>query len=493
MRKILYSLLFSLGLCLFQSASAFDIEIIGTPNFSDASNFSSGQVLSLSQTEEDKLGKKFIKAILKQESLLKDPIVQDYIRTLGQRLVRGAHANSKRFHFFVLTDASVNAFAGPSGYVGVNTGLISAMQSEDEVAAVLAHEVAHVTQRHIAQAIDHAKQLRIPTLAGVLAAIALGAGTGNPALGSGAAMASMAGATQSMINFTRSNEEEADRVGLHILYNAGYNPMSMPELFERFQTLQRIYPNDAPVYLRTHPLNSARIAAAEEVAKNLPKRHYRKPYNFSYIQARVNVDTSDNLYETYNYYKDRVNGSKKAKNKLAARYGYSLILLRLKKLKQALTQIDYLIKREPHKTLFLMTKAAILDASNKQSAAVKVLQEAYEFDPKYFPVVLTYGKEMVAAGDNKRAVDFIAKEVRHFPKHAPLYYYLAQAQAKLGEQAQAHQAQAKFYELLGKKQLALMQLQLALKAPQKERYDHLRIQAKIDELRRKMLEEKRRQ
>jgi len=166
----------------------------------------------------------------------------------------------------------INAFAGPGGYIGVNSGLILMTEAESELASVIAHEIGHVTQRHLFRAAEAAGRLSIPTMAATLAAILLG--TQSPAMGQAAIMAIQAGSVQFQINFTRENEEEADRVGMQTLANSQFDPRSMPTFFERLQQSTRYYGQNIPEFLRTHPVTASRISDTRGRAETYPYKQY---------------------------------------------------------------------------------------------------------------------------------------------------------------------------------------------------------------------------
>ena len=180
----------------------------------------------ISPIEEKKLGDAFFRNLHSEIKINNDPEIQQYIQAIGQRLVTNSDTPGSPFHFFVVIDKSINAFAGPGGYIGINSGLLITTESESEMASVMAHEVAHVTQRHLYRAFEAASQLSLPTAAAMLAAILLG--TQNAELGLAALTAIQAGSIQLQINFTRSNEQEADRIGMQTLVRSDFNPRSMP-------------------------------------------------------------------------------------------------------------------------------------------------------------------------------------------------------------------------------------------------------------------------
>jgi predicted Zn-dependent protease len=222
---------------------------------------------SISRSQEQDLGAQIMRNIRQSSLYNTDPIVAGYVQSLGVRITAANEHSDTPFDFFVINDPRVNAFALPGGYIGINAGLILVAENEDEVAGVMAHEIAHVTQRHIARMIERSQSLSWPLLAALLGSMILA--SASPAAGGSAMAATLAGANQDMINFTRSNEEEADRIGMDMLAKADFDPNGMSSFFARMAEANKY--NDSfyvPDFLRTHPVNSDRIADAMSRAKS---------------------------------------------------------------------------------------------------------------------------------------------------------------------------------------------------------------------------------
>ena len=205
------------------SMAVAKIDEVQLPDMGD----SSGTLISPIQEKE--LGDSFFRSLHGKIKISQDIEIQEYIQSTGKQLVVNTDQPSNPYHFFVVLDNQINAFAGPGGYIGINSGLILLTDSESELASVMAHEVAHVTQRHLYRAFEAASKLSIPTAAATLAAILLA--TQSPEAGQAALMAIQAGSVQFQIDFTRDNEKEADRIGIQTLAKSNFNPRSMPSIF----------------------------------------------------------------------------------------------------------------------------------------------------------------------------------------------------------------------------------------------------------------------
>ena len=252
-----------------------------------------------STRELEELEKEFIQIINQSDSIERDALANQYINHLGKKLARLAHMPTP--YFFIVKSNEINAFAGPGGYIGINTQLILATDNESELAAVMAHEIAHVRLHHLYQRIEHEKQMRIPLLASLLASAALG--VVNPTLGSGALMASMTGFAQDNINFTRANEKEADRIGIGMLIKSGLDPRGMAGFFKKMQQNSRYYYTaNIPAILRTHPLDEERIAEAENRSQNLGEKQYTDSLNYRLFKELIRVSVTNNNKQLLDYY-----------------------------------------------------------------------------------------------------------------------------------------------------------------------------------------------
>lgn len=267
--------LFSVG------ARANDNEKIQLPDMGD----SAGAVISPRQEKE--LGEAFFRDLHAKIHINEDAEIQQYIQSIGQRLAANSDNPGKHFHFFVVVDDNINAFAGPGGYIGVNSGLILLTEAESELASVLAHEIAHVTQRHLQRAFEMAGRLSIPAAAATLAAILLGAHSAE--LGQAALVAVQAGSTQFQVDFTRDNEKEADRIGMQTLSTADFDPRSMPVFFERLQKSSRYYGQNIPEFLRTHPVSASRIADTRGRAEQYDYRQYQDSSSYLLAKAKLHL------------------------------------------------------------------------------------------------------------------------------------------------------------------------------------------------------------
>ena len=267
--------------------------------FADLPSLGDPTQKELSPYEEYLMGKNFYKAVKASVPFIEDLTVNDYVSSLGQKLVSQSAQPDKQFNFFILKINSINAFAGPDAQIGIHSGLFLAAENESQLAGVLAHEVSHVTQRHLARAMTESNASPAAIFATVLAGILLS--TQSPQAGAAVLYGGTAALMQSQINFTRHNEYEADRIGVSVLRDAGINPVGMAEFFETLLNQSDSNNEIAQMeYLRTHPLNSARVAEAKHRIIDSDKSLPNDSLNFQLSKARIIVNTTSSLQNLIN-------------------------------------------------------------------------------------------------------------------------------------------------------------------------------------------------
>ena len=426
---------------------------------------SSGTIIS--PAEEKELGEAFFRSLHAQVEINQDPEVQEYIQDIGGKLASNSDGSGLAFHFFVVTENEINAFAGPGGYIGVNSGLITLTDAESELASVMAHEIAHVTQRHLYRAAEAAGRMTVPTMAAMLAAILLG--TQSPALGQAAIMAVMGSNVQFQIDFTRENEMEADRVGMQTLQSSHFDPRSMPTFFERMQQSTRYYGRDIPEFLRTHPVTASRISDTRGRADNYPYKQYSDSLTYQLIKAKLRVvDTRDNA-EAVNYFKSRLNQGT-SEQKTVAQYGLGLAALKAQRFNEAETAFQQLTKQFPEVPQYSAALArTALEAKNYPLAESR-FQKLVEKFPENEAVRLEYIKALTRAGAYRDAKKQLA-ELSYETQKLPVYFaLLAEVHSQLKEPAESHRYMAEYYYAMGQLHEAITQIRLAQQSKTSNRY-----------------------
>lgn len=434
----------------------------------------------LSQAQEQKLAKIFMQRVRESATLVRDPLISHYIENLGKRIVaysRDSHNSS--FNFFVLNNQAINAFAGPGGNIGINSQLILVTENESQLASVIAHEVAHITQNHIARAYMRAKEQMIPSLASILAAIALG--TQDPNAGLGAATASITNSTQSMIDFTRSNEQEADRIAMQTLHEAGFSAREMPKLLRLFQRQASYQGSRSPEFLRTHPLTNSRIADTENRAIRYPKQKVLPASQYSLIKERLRVMTNLKLYQLQEEYKARL-ADPTNKSQSVIKYGSALTELALQKPNKAVRQFKQLVNKHPNEPLFQIGLSNAYLANQQSINALATLKKAIRLFHENYVLTLTYADTLLQMKQSKQASHVLLKLLRNFPNDERIISKLARSKAAENKLPEAYYYFA--LALLSQQQTeqAKQYLHRALKRKSISQYTKAMIQAKLKEI-----------
>jgi predicted Zn-dependent protease len=443
----------ALTLALFPAPQqAVEINKIELPDMGD----SSGTLIT--PAEEKEFGEAFFRSLHSQISINQDAEIQDYIQSIGQKLVANSDAPSHPFHFFVVMENDINAFAGPGGYIGVNSGLILMTEAESELASVMAHEIAHVTQRHLFRAAEAAGRLSIPTAAATLAAILLG--TQSPALGQAAIMAIQAGSVQFQIDFTRENEEEADRVGMQTLAGSQFDPRSMPTFFERLQQSTRYYGQAIPEFLRTHPVTASRISDTRGRAETYPYKQYPDSLGYQLTKAKIRVITATDTSEANKYFQSRLTQGT-TEQRTVARYGMGLIALNGQKYKEAEAIFQSLTKEYPEQPQYAAALArTALDSRNYPTALARY-QKLVEQFPDNAAIKLEYITSLLKADKTEQSRKNLFS-LDPDTQRLPIYWQLlAQVYSNLNQPAESHRYLAEYYYAMGQTKDAILQIRLA--------------------------------
>jgi predicted Zn-dependent protease len=455
----------------------------GLPDLGDISQ------VTLSPAQERKLGETIMRQARAQGGVMQDPEVNDYLNELGNRLVGAAPDGRQDFEFFAVADNSINAFALPGGFVGVNTGLILLAQNESELASVLAHEISHVTQRHMARMLATQQNSLLMTLAGLAVAI-LASRVGGSSSGdaiSAALAASQALAIQNQLNFTRENEYEADRIGFQRLVVAGYDPRAMATLMERLQRSSRFAESGAPSYLRTHPITYERIAEAQARADRFAYRQVQDSLDFHLVRALLRSYQGD-ARDAVAFFDDALR-ERKYNNEIAAQYGLVASLLRARDTKRALAELGKLEKLAPPHPMIDAIAGHVLMESGNLDAAIKRFASALSRYPNKMQLVYDYPEALLRAGRPAEAAKFVERELERFPRDGQLHRIASQAYVALNMQLKQHQHLGEYYAWQGNLRGAISQLELALRANDSNFYDASVVDTRLRALRQELSEQ----
>ena len=470
---------------------------------------SAGQIIT--PAEEARYAAMLMRELRRHDMLIEDPLVEGWLQGLGFRVAAASGEPDHGFTFFMMRDRRINAFATLGGLVGMNAGLVLTAKREDEVAGVLAHEVAHVTQRHVLRAVERQQQLQLPTMLAMLGAVAA-ASQSDSRSSDDAMQAAVVGAqawlAQQQIDYTRSNEAEADRIGLETLSRAGFDPLGIADFFGRMERMSRGNSGgwQAPEYLRTHPVTTTRVAEARDralaisrvpridtdrlprdahvmlpAALSLGDKTTRRADEFDWARERLRVLSAPSAREALAEYEAEAgrNGS------VAFRYGHALALLRAGKATAAASRLDDLLREKPD---HLWVRLAAAEASHEAGRKAEATQrfEALLADyPQHRAVGLSYADALNERGDvasGRRAQAILRPLLVERSADLLLQRRFARASELAGDVNRATEAHAEAAFLSGRAEDALKQLDGLKQRDDVDYVQRARVEARITEI-----------
>ena len=439
----------------------------------------------LSPMMERKLGEEIMLGIRNDKDYVDDDVSAEYLNEFGSRLLE-VHQEARGdanfdFYFFAVRDPTINAFALPGGFIGVHTQLVLTAQNESQLASVLAHEIGHISQRHIARMIgSQKKDMLIPIASMILAALTM---RSNPDAAAALVIGGEGVAMQRQLDFSQNAEREADRVGLQILRDGGYDPSDMVTFFERMQSSTKAYSDNYPAFLRTHPMTTERIADIQSrIRLETFKKHTDSP-EFQLYRARVRVlqaESEQDLLNSKDYFEDQASKSASLKQtNPAAEYGLAFIAFKQNNFQQAQHQLDLAQKNTAENSVFFAKlQLDILLRTQQNSAALKLAESAINAFPISRSVSYQYADALVANRQAEAAITYLRDQTQLYRKDFDLQEHLAKAYAAVGRETLQHLALAESYALQGAISPALDQLGIARRSPDATFYDHAMIDAR---------------
>jgi len=431
----------------------------------------------LSKNDEAQIGASIMRQINASGAVVKDPQVTEYVTEIGHRVAAHANNGDYKFTFFVIDDPSINAFALPGGYIGVHTGLLEATRNEDELAGVLAHEIAHVTQRHIARAVTANKRQSMMSTAimlGALIATALG-GIDGQAM-QGAIAASQGLSAQAQIDFTRSNEHEADRIGMSALAHAGFDPIGMASFFEVISRATSPSESRVPAFLRTHPVSSERIAEARSRARQYPRADTTDTANYGIARARLMVARFDHAEEAVEFFERQPSEYQTDR----WQYGLAVAYLGDDQYTKALRIFEQLANREPGVIAYHIGLAQAQLELEQIDEASRTFEQALELFPRNVPLVVSYAEALLRLGDAVRSHDLLLDLFNNTAPTPDQVLLIARAAIAADEVAEAYYYRAEYSFMTGNLLGGIGFLQQALEIPGLEEIQRIRFEARID-------------
>jgi predicted Zn-dependent protease len=433
----------------------------------------------LTRGDEYRIGITVLRQLREQGQILEDPEISEYIQALGSRIAAQASDDGERFTFFVVRDPAINAFALPGGFIGVNQGLLLATKNESELAGVLAHEIAHVTQRHIARSIRAAGRQSLATTAMVIAGILLGAMAGGDAAQAAIAVA-QGTAAQQQINYTRSNEQEADRIGISYLASAGFDPNAMSSFFETMNRHTGLAGQNIPEFILTHPVTTNRIAEARDRAKDypVPKAGNEVPYLLARERSRVVAAEADNDLRTY--YEGQI---AEGHDGVGEKYGEALTELGHGEATDAVAVLHGLHQRYDGNPTIAAALGQAQMSAGATDAALATFADALRLSPRNVPLTVRYAEALMRAGRAREAHVMLLDLFNNVPPTPEQIRLTALAASAAGDTGDAYFYMSEYHIANGNLPLSMQQLELALAAPNLTGVQRQRFQARLDEVR----------
>jgi predicted Zn-dependent protease len=444
----------------------------------DLPDFGSPADAAMSKDREAQIGRGVMVQLRTAGVVVDDPQLTEYLGSLGSQIASHANNGDFRFNFFFVNDNQINAFALPGGYIGVNSGLLLATDNENELAGVLAHEISHVTQRHLARAAYDSQRTSIASMAAMLAAVLLGAATdaGGQAL-EGIAIASQSAMAQRQLNFSRSNEIEADRVGMRVLSEAGFDPNGMGTFFEELSKRYGTTIEFVPAILQTHPVTTERIAEARERARQLPKVEHQDSTGYALAKVRLQVLSAPTPEAAFALFRDKTDSRVPAD-----RYGTALAMMRISLNDNAERIFRELSTESPTTIAFRIGEAEALMASGSTDAAIAAYAEAVRLFPRNVPLTISYAEALISAGRAAEAHQLLLDLLNNVPATPEQLRLIARAANAEGDIGNAYFYMSYYYTAIGNLPLAIGQVRMALEMPKVNSVDRARYQARMNEL-----------
>lgn len=434
---------------------------------------------ALSPLEESRLGARVVSQLYAYEYMLEDPQLTEYLTAMGWRLGAASGTRPAHLEFFMVKDPRINAFALPGGYMGFNAGLVTSSSNESELAGVMAHELAHVTQRHIARsAADSGGLATIATWAAVLAAII--AGSADPDIILAALAAGQGISYQRQVAFTRAHELEADRIGIQTLSEAGYRAEGMATFFQTLEQQSRLYGNAIPEFLRTHPVNTTRITEARARAAMLPERKVADSLEYGLMKARTQVFASVQPSDAVNAYAALIQAGQDTP---AHRYGLALALHQLGQNQRALDTLQPVLEQHPRNPNLGLLQAAIQTGAGNTQEGLASYQRVLQLHPRLAPAILETAEALIAADRAEDARKILLGHEQAYGVRIDTYRLLSQAARASGNNAEASYQMATFLYLRGDPGSALAQLDAGLRLASLSTQDRARLSARRAEVR----------
>ncbi len=435
----------------------------------------------LTESMEQQIARQMIRHFSEKQLIVDDPLLNHYIQSLGQRLVAASEPVEFEYHFFWLNHNEINAFAAPAAHISLHTGLLLFTESESELAAVIAHEIAHVSRRHIGRLFADSQRMAIPTMAAMIAGAALAAASGSDA--GVAAMAGVAGASaQRRLTYSRAFEQEADRLGRQILQRAGFEIAGLRQFLERLQRQSRSE-NRVPEYLLTHPHLENRIGDTQDFSAPHTTRITRSSLEYDLMKMRARVLVTNNRQALLQNLQQRASSP-------ANRYGLALLLIQNGDFHHAKQQVNLLRQQSPEQLIYLLLAAELAQAQGDFSLAQEIYEQARRLHGNDQRLLAYYGHMLVTQQRGREALDLLNALLQQQPDRN-VWRLVAQAAEGVGDVGRLNEALAEFHYLSGDLKAAIAQLENGLRHKDTHFFYQARLKTRLLDLQNQQKDERR--
>lgn len=448
-RYIITTLLYALLSVQVSSAANNDLPELG--------DSTSGFV---SPNQEHILGRIWLRQLRAQTRTIDDPLTISFIEELIFRLAPHSEVKDHRFEFVVIDQGELNAFAVPGGIIGINLGLFLHAKDEDEVSSVLAHELAHLSQRHFARQIENSERQAPVAIASLLASILLIA-SNNADAGFASLMGSQAASIQSRLAYSRDWEREADRSGMKTLVNSGLDPHAMPSMFEQMLAANR-FSTRPPEFLLTHPITDTRISDAANRAQAYKVKKRSRSFNFLILQQRAQIRYTLDAKDQFSIFNKALEHTTNITEKDSYYYSLAAINYRNRQYSQTLKLLNHISTENDDQPAVVMLMAESLDQLGQAEEGIKLLKNAYLLRPDNYPLAISLAKIMRQNGQAKEALSDLQRWSERRGTDPVIWNQLAETASEAKDLLLAYRAKSEYFFLNGQKQKALRQLQFAV-------------------------------
>jgi predicted Zn-dependent protease len=414
----------------------------------------------VSKQQEYKLGKSWLQAFRRHVELHDDPILQSYLEQLSYDLVAHSDLEDTRLTVVVVNNPTINAFAVPGGVIGIHTGIFTYADNEDQLSSIIAHEIAHLSQRHFARSMEAQRSASAISLAGLLATIVVSSQADTDAAIATLTTAQALSADQ-QLRYSRNNEQEADRLGVRIMTRAGKDPGASADMLNNMLALSRYKGNRPPEFLLTHPVTERRVADTRARTISAATRHYPENSNYYLMQARAAVLVHDDAKFSVKYFQQKIDSN--SLQTKAAKYGLALAYSNLGDHKKARKILASLLSKDPMNSLFTYTDIENDIAAQEYNIALSKLEYQLKLNGKNYPLQVLLAETLWQSKQYSASAKVLT-QLSHQRKEDPaIWYKLAEVRGLAGDISGVHRARAEYFILVGAFERAKKQLTLATK------------------------------